>query len=326
MSDLVQIDNAVIFLLPPDANKNTRDRILPYIRWLRETDGNWMQPNLALYRDWLLQKLKSESVRAHLSTIRARYQKLLRDNTLREMMMFSFPADMPFVERRAYVDEWQTRLSNAIHPDTAPVEIIQKQDYQAHIRLSKHQVEELLKQPDMSTLRGSRDSAMFRLMLATGIREEETVLLNVMDLYQEYEGYPTLEIRRGKGAKQRMVLYGDLYDWCVPYVERWLRQGDIKDGALFRGVWKNDKPRRTRLFKTSIGKILAQYRITHRNSSYIVTAHDLRYTYARRMHDAGVAVEAISRNMGHADLQTTLRYIGDIHADRRRPPKNIYGL
>lgn len=325
MHELVPVDNAINFLLPSDASKNIRDRLIPYIRWLSETDQNWLQPNLALYRDFLLQRLKPESVRAHLSTIRARYQKLLRDNTLREMMLVSFPEKMSFVERRAYVDEWQIRLNNAIHPDTAPVEVIQKQDYQPHIRLSKHQVEQLLQQPDTTTLRGIRDVAIMRLMLATGIREEETVLLNVLDLYEEYEGYPSLEIRRGKGAKQRMVLYGDLYDWCIPYVESWLSKAEIDDGPLFRGVWKNDKPRKTRLFKTSIGKILSQYRITHRNSPYTVMPHDLRYTYARRMHDAGVAVEAISRNMGHADLETTLRYIGDINADRRRPPKNIYG-
>ncbi len=55
---------------------------------------------------------------------------------------------------------------------------------------------------------------------------------------------------------------------------------------------------------------------------------------ARRLYEAGVTctasqrsavrrrwdVVAIQQNLGHADLATTLTYIGELDADRRKPP------
>lgn len=51
-----------------------------------------------------------------------------------------------------------------------------------------------------------------------------------------------------------------------------------------------------------------------------VAPHDLRRTYARLLHDAQVPVVAIQQNLGHATLETTLRYIGDLHIEQRKPP------
>jgi len=51
-----------------------------------------------------------------------------------------------------------------------------------------------------------------------------------------------------------------------------------------------------------------------------VTPHDLRRTYARRLYEGGLDVVAIQQNLGHADLKTTLGYIGTLDADRRRAP------
>ncbi len=51
-----------------------------------------------------------------------------------------------------------------------------------------------------------------------------------------------------------------------------------------------------------------------------VKSHDLRRTYARRLYEAGMAPLEIQQNLGHADLQTTLGYIGTLGAAQRRPP------
>ena len=46
----------------------------------------------------------------------------------------------------------------------------------------------------------------------------------------------------------------------------------------------------------------------------------MRRTYARLLHDAGVLPVAIQQNLGHANLETTLRYAGDLKIDQRKPP------
>jgi integrase len=51
-----------------------------------------------------------------------------------------------------------------------------------------------------------------------------------------------------------------------------------------------------------------------------VNPHDLRRTYARRLYEAGMDLLAIRDNLGHADSRTTLKYIGTMDIDRRKPP------
>ncbi len=313
-------------LLPADATANTRTRVGAYLDWLRMARLTWLEPDLASYRDYLFAKgYVPSSVAAHLSTVRGRYRKVLRSNDLRDALYNQQPEGLTPADRKALVDELIERVNNAIHPDTAPVQIVTFQDYEPHLRLNPAQVKQLVTSPNMRTLPGLRDAALIHLMLATGLREEETALLDVADLYRTYEGENALEVRRGKGAKQRMVLYGDLEQWCLDVVDSWLVQAGIEAGAVFRGFWKNGVVRPTRLNKRSIQFILAQHQITHRGKPYTVTAHDLRYTYARHMRESGMSVEAIQKNMGHAKAETTMRYIGNLSAALRRPIGNVYG-
>ena len=42
--------------------------------------------------------------------------------------------------------------------------------------------------------------------------------------------------------------------------------------------------------------------------------------YARRLYEAGFDLVAIQQNLGHADVKTTLGYIGELDAGKRGPP------
>ena len=46
--------------------------------------------------------------------------------------------------------------------------------------------------------------------------------------------------------------------------------------------------------------------------------HDLRRTAATRMADAGVSLSVIQGILGHANIQTTMRYIHHVSGDQRR--------
>ena len=63
--------------------------------------------------------------------------------------------------------------------------------------------------------------AIVALLLATGLREGEVVKLEIDDLYQTYGGVPALRVKSGKGAKARMVPFGDML-WARQIAELWL--------------------------------------------------------------------------------------------------------
>ncbi len=145
------------------------------------------------------------------------------------------------------------------------------------------------------------------------------------DLRQSLGGELALRIRHGKGDKQRLIPWGDL-SWCLQIVDRWLTRAGISEGAVFRGLYGNgrqDKVRPGRITTRSVQSILAQYPIAVDGEILAPRPHDCRRTYARLLFEAGVDLVAIRQNLGHADLKTTLRYIGALDADKRRAP-SIY--
>lgn len=304
--------------------KDARYRLGAYVGWLAQTGGNWHDPDLAAYRDHLLATLAPETVRGHLSTIRSRYADVLRNN---RPILWDMAAQVvgtgSIADIKATLDEKVTRIENALHPKAAAVKVTTKQDQAdgAHLRLTKGQAEALMAAPNIQTLMGLRDLAVIALMLCTGIREAELSALRVDDLRQEMGGALALLVRDGKGAKQRLIPYGEL-DWALVIVDRWLEAAGIQDknAPVFRGMFKGGyKLRPGQLSVRAIQYILAGYPITIDGHPATVKPHDLRRTYARRLYGAGMAIVAIQQNLGHADHKTTLRYIGTLDADHRKP-------
>jgi integrase len=139
------------------------------------------------------------------------------------------------------------------------------------------------------------------------------------------EGSLAVLVREGKGCKQRLVPYGAL-EGALVYVDAWLTNAGIKSGAVFRGFYKDNKTvRPTALTPRALLNILGEYPLSIDGQTVTVRPHDLRRTYARRLHDAGMAIAAIQQNLGHADMKTTLGYIGDLAAEQRKPPA-VYRL
>jgi len=101
-------------------------------------------------------------------------------------------------------------------------------------------------------------------------------------------------------------------------VDWWMQAAGITEKAVFRGVRKGGKsPYLTR----SVNRILSRYPISIDGVPRPVKPHDLRRTYARRAYEMGMDVLRIQQNLGRASTDTTLRYIGTLDADLRRPPE-----
>jgi integrase len=307
-------------LVPFGATRDEKSRLSLYEGWLRSTDQRWYTPDLRAYADYLTAQrgLQAATVQAHLSSIRTRYADLTRD---RDLFYRLAPEGDSIADQKAMVDEIIARIEHAIHPRAVRLKAHKSQDKPdlLHVRLTAAQVNTLLHLPNVSTVRGLRDVALIALMLCTGAREAEAAAATVADLRQSLNGEPSFHIREGKGAKERLVPYGEL-EWVLPLVDKWLHRAGIVAGSVFRRVYKNDRAGTDALTTRAIQKILEGYPIVVSGRLIAIRPHDLRRTYARRLYDNGVDPIRIQQNLGHADLKTTLHYIGSIDARQRRPP------
>lgn len=323
-------------LMPDDPNKDEKSRLGFFIDWLARTGRRWYQPDLQAYRDFLLKDrtrldsnhkpipapLAPKTVIAHLATIRGRYDQLTRSNQVRDMLYAITDPNGSPSDRKAMVDELFIRLANDVHPATAPVKVIEKQDIadSEHLRLKPYQVEALIKSPGITSLRGVRDTALMTLMVCTGVRAAEIANVRVNDLRQTLGDELSLRVSQGKGSKQRLIPYGPL-DWCLLYVDGWLEQAEITGGYVFRGIRRGGKTvRKTGIGPWTVNDIMNAYPIMIDGDLQVVKPHDLRRTYARNAYEFGMDLERIRQNLGHTSLQTTQTYIGALDGKDRHPP------
>ncbi len=323
-------------LMPENPNKDQRSRLSFYIEWLTDKQLTWYQPDLQAYRDFLLHErtrkdkrgkqkpatLSPPTVLAHLATIRGRYGELTRSNQVRDHLYELTNPDDTEQAQQALVNEFFVRIANDLHPTSAPVKLVEKQDIadSEHLRLKPWQVSALAQAPGISTLRGLRDTALMTLMVCTGIRAAEAAALQVTDLRQHLGGELSLLVREGKGGKQRLVPYGPL-DWCLMYADAWLSEAEIKAGHVFRGIRRGGKiVRQNGIGAWSVNDIMNVYPVTIDGALRVVKPHDLRRTYARNAYDFGMDLERIRQNLGHNSLQTTQTYIGELDGRDRHPP------
>lgn len=151
-----------------------------------------------------------------------------------------------------------------------------------------------------SSFRTARDLAIVGLMLLQGLRSAEVLALNREDLL-----LPEAQLRvHGKGNKLRFLpLAPETVQLLDHYLQ--LERPDPSTTALF--VSLKGPARGARM--TSVG-LRSLFR-HHRRSTGVQLAnpHRFRHTFASDMVRAGMSLPALMQLMGHADIQTTLRYV-----------------
>ena len=168
--------------------------------------------------------------------------------------------------------------------------------------LSVEDVDRLIAQPDVSTVRGVRDRALIELLYATGMRVTELISLRPADLNLD-ACYLTCT---GKGEKQRIVPIGD-------EAARWVRE--YVRAARPKLLGKRSSPR---LFVNARGggpgltrvgfwKILKSY-AAQAGLPRSLSPHMLRHSFATHLLERGADLRAIQMMLGHADLSTTQIY------------------
>lgn len=162
------------------------------------------------------------------------------------------------------------------------------------------EVELLLKQPDTSECKGSRDRCMLELLYATGIRVSELVSLNLDDVNIDLCFLKC----SGKGMKDRVVPIGSmaikaLKEYTGKYRNILLK--DKSEKALFLNFHG------TRMTRQGFWKIIKFYS-KKAGINADITPHTLRHSFAAHLVENGADLKSVQEMLGHSDLSTTQIY------------------
>ena len=168
--------------------------------------------------------------------------------------------------------------------------------------LSVDDVDRLIAQPDVSIARGLRDRALIELLYATGMRVSELIQLRPADVNLE-ASYLTCT---GKGAKQRIVPFGDE---AGAWVARYLREarGQLLGKRSSARLFVNARGGGVGLTRVGFWKILKGY-ARQAGLARTLSPHMLRHSFATHLLERGADLRAIQMMLGHADLSTTQIY------------------
>ena len=168
------------------------------------------------------------------------------------------------------------------------------------------EVQALLNSINRSAPSGQRDYTLFALMFNTGARVQEIINLRLRDLRLD----PPCQVRlQGKGNKVRFCPI-----W--PGTAQLLRQ--LIEGQHLTDPEQTDAP----LFTNRQGTTLTRFGVRYLLRKYLALScaavstiqgkrlhpHSLRHTTAIHLLKAGVDFATISQWLGHASLNTTMRY------------------
>lgn len=162
--------------------------------------------------------------------------------------------------------------------------------------LSHQQAEDMLDQ----SIEGEtvlRDHALLELIYSAGVRAAEIVSIDVHDL----DFTNNAIVVRGKGSKERVVLFGQT---CRAALQDYLhgeRVPDVKGDALFTNRYGG------RLSTRSLQKVVKRWSKGIGLPSS-VSPHTLRHSFATHLLDGGADLKSVQQLLGHESLETTQIY------------------
>jgi integrase/recombinase XerD len=154
----------------------------------------------------------------------------------------------------------------------------------------------------IAALRTERDRAMVEAMVLGGLRRCEVLGLRLSDIKA---GERRLFIAEGKGGRQRIVPVSGRF---FASVGRYLDQERPRTSATDRVFVVLKEPRRGQpLSAAGVDQIMEGAK--DRAGLAQATCHQLRHTCFTRLREAGMALEAIQAQAGHASIESTRIYL-----------------
>lgn len=165
----------------------------------------------------------------------------------------------------------------------------------------------LMETPDASMPRGVRDRAILELLYGAGVRISELTGIDVADV-DLIEGQA---IVRGKGDKERVVLFGEP---AVRAVSAWLETGRpamVKDAGTALFISRSGG---VRMSDRAVQMMVRQHALAA-GIPREVHPHLLRHTFATHLLDGGADIRIVQDLLGHTSAATTQIYT---HVSRAR--------
>jgi site-specific recombinase XerD len=256
--------------------RNYRNDIGAFLRWCRERELEPLAISRQVFREYLGELKEAGMAAASLtrrtSTVHGFYRYLQREGATDRDLLHGLA--MPKRPRR---------LPKVLDPAA---------------------LDRLLTAPDADTPQGLRDRAMMELLYGGGLRISELVAL---DLGQVNLAEGTA-IVHGKGAKERLVLFGEP---AMLALERYLAEGRP---ALAAGAKRGQGC--AALFLNRFGSRLTARSVQALVRRYAVAAgipaevhpHLLRHSFATHLLDGGADLRIVQELLGHSSAATTQIY------------------
>lgn len=183
------------------------------------------------------------------------------------------------------------------------LQVLGRQDFDVPIPHPKRvqRIPELLTRKEVARLIGSCRNLKHRTMLLTcygcGLRVSELVHIKVRDLDGERR---LLRVEQGKGGKDRKVIIAPT---LLQRLRDYWRQGQ-PSLWLFPNANQPDR-------SLSITTAQKTYQAAKRTAGIEKTGgiHSLRHAYATHQLEAGLPVHLLQYQLGHSNIQSTLRYV-----------------
>jgi integrase/recombinase XerD len=154
----------------------------------------------------------------------------------------------------------------------------------------------------VGALRTERDRAMVEAMVLGGLRRSEVLGLRFGDVRV---GERRVFIADGKGGRQRLVPMSPRF---FATLARYLDDERPKDAGTDRVFVVLKQPRRGQpLSAYGLDEIIEGAR--RRAGLAHATCHELRHTCMTRLREAGMSLEALQAQAGHASIETTRLYL-----------------
>lgn len=171
------------------------------------------------------------------------------------------------------------------------------------IALTPQQVRRLLDVPDLSTLKGLRDSAFLHLLFYTGCRIAEPCRLRVGDFFED-SGYRVLDFTVKGGKQNRLAIHQELQIALRRYLAAAGHEND-KTAPLLLRTW--NRPGRAGI---NPRQALNIFRDCARIADIppAATPHSARATFITQALENGCRLEAVQQSVAHANIQTTRMY------------------
>jgi integrase/recombinase XerD len=185
--------------------------------------------------------------------------------------------------------------------------------------LTSEQAGDLIRLPDISTLKGKRDRALLGLMVGSGIRREEAASLMVSHVRMLEARWVLTDIS-GKGRRIRSV---PIPAFVKAAIDVWTEASGITEGRLFRPVNKGGKLAGDSMTAQSVFVCVKFY--AKKLGMEGIAPHDLRRSFARLAHRGHSPIEQISLSLGHNSIKTTEIYLG-FQQDLQHAPCDDLGI